>query len=108
MTDPEVVEVTSQQVTANGLEECVNTNRDLDPCNQLLFLLSLVHLIYVRYSLTSETAPDVDMTYLQFKWTEMFFMLDVNQDNILDTADVDLSCEYFIRINNMTDEEVWQ
>ena len=72
------------------------------------FLLSLVHLIYVRYSLTSETAPDVDMTYLQFKWTEMFFMLDVNQDNILDTTDVDLSCEYFIRINNMTDEEVWQ
>ena len=47
------------------------------------------------------------MSYLQFKWGEMFSLLDVNHDHKLDTTDIELSADYYIRVNNLTEQEVW-
>ena len=52
------------------------------------------------------TEPAGNMTYLQFKWSEMFFLLDANKDEILDANDVELSTDYLIHVNNLTEEEV--
>ena len=68
---------------------------DIDLC---LFLAFVIH----------KTGLAVNMTYLQFKWTEMFFLLDANKDNMLDTTDVEISTDYLINVNNLTEEEVWR
>ena len=36
----------------------------------------------------------------------MFFFLDINNDNILDMADVKMIQDNFVRLHNLTDEEV--
>ena len=54
----------------------------------------------------SETGQNVDMSYLQFKWNEMFTLLDVSEDTFLDTNDIDLFADHYVRENNLTDEEV--
>ena len=47
-----------------------------------------------------------NISYLQFKWGEMFSLLDVNHDHKLDKADIELSADYYIRVNNLTEQEV--
>ena len=46
------------------------------------------------------------MEYLQYKWREFFLLLDVNMDNVLDSADMELEAADFARMNNLTDTEV--
>ena len=43
---------------------------------------------------------------LQDKWKDMFYFLDINNDNILDMADVKMIQDNFVRLHNLTDEEV--
>ena len=53
---------------------------------------SRVPHLFVNFVIT-ETGRSVDMTYLRFKWAEMFNLLDVNHDEILDKTDSELSTE---------------
>ena len=66
---------------------------------------SRVPHLFVTFVIT-ETGRSVDMTYLRFKWAEMFNLLDVNHDETLDITDAELSTEYYIQVNNLTEEEV--
>ena len=54
-----------------------------------------------------ETSSGTDIKYLQFKWGELFVYLDVNNDSMLTTVDVELAAENYIQINNLTDREVY-
>ena len=36
----------------------------------------------------------------------MFTLLDVNEDTLLDTNDIDLFADHYVRENNLTEEEV--
>ena len=65
-----------------------------------------IRLSYLVPFLVSESGQNVDMSYLQFKWNEMFTLLDVSEDNLLDTYDIDLFADHYVRENNLTDGEV--
>ena len=43
---------------------------------------------------------------LQEKWRDMFDLLDVNNDSLLDMVDVSLSKDNYVRLHNLTEIEV--
>ena len=49
---------------------------------------------------------DVGLSYLQYKWDRLFMYLDANIDGILDTKDVDLDIEHFVKFNQLMEREV--
>ena len=65
-------------------------------------MLFLLYFVFQR----SDLHGGVDMDYLQHKWRELFHLLDVNMDNVLDSADMELEAADFARMNNLTDIEV--
>ena len=65
-------------------------------------MLFLLYFVFQR----SDLHRGVDMDYLQYKWRELFLLLDVNMDNVLDSADMELEAADFARMNNLTDIEV--
>ena len=46
------------------------------------------------------------MSNLQNKWQDMFHFLDINNDSVLDMADMMLIQDNFVRLHNLTSEEV--
>ena len=46
------------------------------------------------------------MGNLQEKWRDMFDLLDVNNDSVLDMTDVRLSKDNYVRLHNLTEQEV--
>ena len=48
----------------------------------------------------------VSVSNFQDKVKDMFYFLDINNDNILDMADVKMIQDNFVRLHNLTDEEV--
>ena len=46
------------------------------------------------------------MSNLQEKWQELFHFLNINNDDVLDLADVTLDQDNFVRLHNQTVEEV--
>ena len=53
-----------------------------------------------------EQRVDVNLSYLQYKWRTLFVFLDVNKDNVLDKADMELERTNFVHLNNLTEREV--
>ena len=49
---------------------------------------------------------DVGLNFLQYKWEWLFMYLDANIDGILDTKDVDLDIEHFVKFNQLMEREV--
>ena len=43
---------------------------------------------------------------LQEKWRDLFEFADINKDSVVDMADVELSKDNYIRLHNLTEEEV--
>ena len=46
------------------------------------------------------------MNNLQEKWRDLFDFIDVNDDSVLDMADVSLSKDNYVRLHNLTEQEV--
>ena len=46
------------------------------------------------------------MENLQEKWRDYFDLLDVNNDSVLDSVDVNLSKVNYVRLHNLTEQEV--
>ena len=49
-----------------------------------------------------------EVTNLQEKWRDLFDFMDINNDSVLDNDDVRLSKENYIRLHNLTLQEVFQ
>ena len=61
--------------------------------------------MYILFS-QSDLHNGEDIDYLKYKWEEYFLLLDVNTDNVLDSADMEMEKANFARMNNLTEQEV--
>ena len=74
----------------------------------------IVQSVKYLYSISSDCLvhaghqSNVDTSYLQYKWGELFLLLDVNKDGMLDNADTELQAANYVRLNNLTAREVRQ